>query len=327
MKRLFFFGYAPAGKKAWPLGGLVEELEPLDVRHGVSTNLVTTPILSALCYLPPGEVPAVLDDARTNVLSAGAGGRRRFNVLTSLVESGNAALDAQVKQLFRRPPGGGGTAGGVPAEEEGGEEVEVAGGGTETFRPESDVGLVFNFWAVAALFSFLIQGRERWTKHELGTFAADLLQTAVRGVPDAFPRPSMVRGLIRVLPDRLLARLGLFFRLCMCEDWGKMTAVLTPFIQEQRRRWQEQLAERTRDAEISAAELAWVLSVVRSVVPHPHTEIYDRHNDVTNPSGLYQLVFMSCQDPADLLKGKIGGVGWPLFSRYVGEAIAKKLLG
>jgi hypothetical protein len=205
----------------------------------------------------------------------------------------------------------------------------VEGGGAGTFRPGSDVALVFNFWAVAALFSFLIQGRERWTKLELAAFAVDLLQTVVRGLPGAFPRPSMVRGLIRVLPDTLLARLGLFFRLCTCEDWGSMAGVLTPFIREQRRRGVEQgqLPKRTRDAEISAAELDWMLSVVRSVVPHPHTEIYDRHNDVTNPSGLYQLVFMSCQDPADLLKSKTGGAGWPLFSRYVGEAIAVKLLG
>jgi hypothetical protein len=333
MKRLFFFGYAPAGKKGWPLAGLGSDLEPLDPRHGVFTNLVTTPILSALCYLPEDRIKEVVSDVKENVLRAGAGGRRRFNVLAGLVGTEITALDSDVKRLFQWSPGR------VRGTDPVGDGTEIA-----TFHPGSDVGLIFNFWAVAALFSYLIQGREEWTKASLMEFSERLLRCALMelvpglreaqewwdGIPIAFmarvqattAHPKEMALLRQAFPERTLARLGLYFRLCTHADWDRVGAVLKPFIQRERRKWQEGLRAKTRDVEISPEELTWILSVLRSVVPLPHTEIYDRYDEENNPIGKWQDCFMSCQDPEKLPNDGRR----PLFWQHAGPEIAKKLL-
>ena len=297
MKRLHLLGYAPADKEAWPHGGMSEKLESLDIRHGVAPNLVMTPILSAACHLEATQQPAFLDYVRRHILEGDENKRhRRYNVLTQNVGKTESEIDGQVQKLF-----------GWDAEP--GE--AAADASTGLFSPSEELCLVFSYWAASALFSYLIERERRWTKKDLKTFGHSLLKEAHRRAPQDL---AAQLGLPKKLPERDIPRLGLYFRLCVQGNEADVRPVLEACVRE--------LRDCSRKSETSDAEVSWIVSVMRSLIPLPHNEVYQGYKKDTNPIGKYQACFVSCQDPKDLKIEPDSQLMW----RYVGEAIAKKLL-
>jgi hypothetical protein len=83
-----------------------------------------------------------------------------------------------------------------------------------------------------------------------------------------------------------------------------------------------ELRECSAKGEIADDELDWVVSVLRSVVPLPHNEVYQAYRKGTNPIGKYQACFVSCKDPGKLTEETGSRLMW----QYVGEGIAQRLL-
>jgi hypothetical protein len=297
MKRLHLLGYAPADKEAWPHGGLSEKLEALDLRHGVTPNLVMTPILSAACHLEASHQPAFLDYVRTHILEGDENKRhRRYNVLTRNVDKAKSDIDEQVEKLF---------------DWDSKREKAAADASGSLFDPAKELCLVFSYWAVSALFSYLIERERRWTKKDLKTFGHSFLTEAIR---QTLPDLAVQLGLPKKLPKRDIPRLGLYFRICTQGKEADVRRVLEACVRE--------LRDCSQKSETSDAEVSWIVSVIRSLVPLPHNEVYQGYKKDTNPIGKYQACFASCQDPKDLKVQPDSQLMW----RYVGEAIAKKLL-
>ncbi len=293
MKRLLLFGYAPTDKEAWPHGGLRKTLEALDLRHGVAPNLVMTPILSAACHLPAVFQPEFLAYLRKHVLE-GDGRKKhcRYNVLTRNVGTVESEIDADVRRLF--------------AWRTEGREGRV----DERFNPEGAVCLVFSYWAASALFSHLIEREERWEQVDLRTFGTSLLREFIKR---AAPAVAQRLKLPKRLPRRDIPRLGLYFRICTQGTEAEVRPLLIDCVRE--------LRECSAKGGIADDELDWVVSVLRSVVPLPHNEVYQGYRKGTNPIGKHQACFISCQDPDTLTEE----VGSRLMWQYVGEGIARRL--
>lgn len=159
MKNLYLLGYAPADKRAWPHGGLSTDLEALDLRHGVAPNLVMTPILSAACHMASDKQTAFLAYVRKHILEGDENRRhRRYNVLRKNVGKETSELDDHVGKLFAWK-----------------RDSQTDEGEAERFDPDRNICLVFSYWAVSALFSYLIEREIKWTKKELKAFGSRFL--------------------------------------------------------------------------------------------------------------------------------------------------------
>lgn len=294
MKNLYLLGYAPAEKNAWPHGGLTEKLEALDLRHGVAPNLVMTPILSTACHLAPESQSAFLAYVRTHILEGDQNRRhRRYNVLSKNVGNEVSQLDDHVRNLF---------------EWRGNNQAEISE--RMRFDPERNICLVFSYWAITALLSFLIQKQTRWTRKELKTFGVTFVSKIWEAVEQN--QPAGV-ALPPRQPENDIPRLGVYFRICTQGSDEQMRGVLRAAVR--------QLRDASWDDDNEGSELEWVISVLRSLVPLPHNEVYQGYKEDTNPIGKYQACFMCCEDPKQLKEEPSTNLMW----RYVGEAIAKKL--
>lgn len=294
MKRLLLFGYAPADKDAWPHGGLSKTLEALDLRHGVAPNLVMTPILSAACHLPADRQPEFLAYVRKHVLEGDENKKHcRYNVLSQNVGKVESEIDADVRRLFAWD-----TAKGKARTD-------------EAFDPAEAVCLVFSYWAASALFSHLIEREERWKKGDLKTFGRSFLGEVIKR---ATPALAQKLKLPKTLPRRDIPRLGLYFRICTQGTDAEVRPLLVECVRE--------LRECSAKRGIADDELDWVVSVLRSVVPLPHNEVYQGYRKGTNPIGKYQACFVGCQDPDKLTEEGGSRLMW----QYVGEGIAQRLL-
>lgn len=296
IKNLYLLGYAPAEKNAWPHGGLTKVLEALDLRHGVTPNLVMAPILSTACHLEPKDQVAFLAYVRKHILEGDENKKhRRYNVLYKNVGKESSKLDDQVLKLFSCNP-----------------DSQADASEEKQFNPDKNVCLVYSYWAVTALFSYLIEGEKTWTKKELSTFGGNFLSEVWKGIEQSQP-------VDLVLPPRRptnhIPRLGMYFRICTQGNEERMRGVLRTTVLE--------LRDASRAGDIAEDELEWVISVLRSVVPLPHNEIYQGYKEDTNPIGKYQACFMCCEDPKQMKGEPSSGLMW----RYVGEAIAKRLRG
>jgi hypothetical protein len=294
MKRLLLFGYAPANKEAWPHGGLSKTLEALDLRHGVAPNLVMTPILSAACHLPSAFQPQFLSYVRKHVLEGDENKKHcRYNVLTQTVSKVESEINADVRMLFAWSTATG--------------EARTR----EVFDPAEAVCLVFSYWAASALFSHLIEREDRWKKGDLKTFGTSFLGEVIKR---AKPALAQTLRLPKTLPIRDIPRLGLYFRICTQGNEAEVRPLLVECVRE--------LRECSAKGGIANDELDWLVSVLRSVVPLPHNEVYQGYRMGTNPIGKYQACFNACQDP-DRLTEEVGSL---LMWQYVGEVIAQRLL-
>lgn len=294
MKNLYLLGYAPAEKSAWPHGGLTKNLEALDLRHGVAPNLVMTPILSAACHVAPGKQAAFLAYVRKHILEGDENRKhRRYNVLCKNVGTEVSKLDDHVRKLFawRR-------------------DSQTDASEDERFDPDKNICLVFSYWAVSALFSYLIEGEKKWTKKELKTFGGSFLSEVWKGIEQRQPAEL-------VLPPRRpkndIPRLGVYFRICTQGSDERMRGMLRAVVRE--------LRDASRGEDMVEGELEWIISVLRSLVPLPHNEIYQGYKEDTNPVGKYQACFMCCEDPKQMKTESNSSLMW----RYVGDAIAKKV--
>jgi len=296
MKNLYLLGYAPAKKNAWPHGGLTEDLEALDLRHGVAPNLVMTPILSAACHLESDNQAAFLAYVRKHILEGDENRKhRRYNVLCKNVGKEASELDDRVRNLFAWKRNG-----------------QTDTGENGRFDPDRNICLVFSYWAVSAIFSYLIEGAKSWTKKELKKFGRSFLSEVWKGIE---LNPSSDLVLPPRQPENDIPRLGVYFRICTKGSDERVQGALRAAVRE--------LRVASRGGKMAEGELEWVVSVLRSLVPLPHNEIYQGYKEDTNPIGKYQACFMCCEDPRQMKEEPNSSLMW----RYVGEAIAKKVSG
>lgn len=289
LKSLLLLGYAPAAKAAWPQGELSGKLEALDLRHGVSPNLVMTPMLSAACYLPTSVQPRFLAYVKEQVLGAGASRNHcRYNVLSNNVGTASSEIDDCVREIF-------------------GSRLE----GQKQFNPSRTLVLVFSFWAASALFSYLIEGEVKWTKSDLKQFGTKLLKEVRK---HAAPKLAEQLNLSSKLPRNVIPRLGLYFRICTAGEEEEVRHILRKCVDEIRRSCSGR-------SEFVDDQLDWVVSALRSIVPLPHNEVYQNYRKGTNPIGKYQACFVNCQDPKLLAESAKSELMW----EYIGSAVARRL--
>jgi hypothetical protein len=184
MRQLYLVGMSPPPDKVphadpYPSGSLGTSLVPLDPRHGVFPNLVTTPLLSTLCHLHSDR--NLFDEFFLQVMDLmGDTCPRRLNVLKKPVGT-QLEMDPQAVELLAQ------------------------------LNPQRDLLLVFGYWSISAVVMHLLQQRLEFTPQELSRFSKHFLRAAVQ-----ISRPTDL--LPHELPRRLAPLPGFYFRLCSNPD-------------------------------------------------------------------------------------------------------------
>ena len=261
MKELYLLGYSPANKDAWPQGKLDEQLQALDIRHGVCPNLVMTPLLSAACKLPKKHQVKFLEYVERHILDTGET-NHRFNVLSKNVGGDpDSTLDAKVKKLFGKK--------------------------TSDAEKSNRIFLVFSYWATTALMSYLIQGRKQWSKKDLRDFGKTFIEAVKEdsNLKDIF-------GLPERLPRNIIPRHGLLFRILTTGEDQLVNELLGQAI--------NRIRNSSDQSSLSEQKTATVVANIRAIIPIPHNEVYQNYRTGSNPIGKYQACFVECKDSKEL---------------------------
>lgn len=183
MRTLSLVGESLPSGKIIPVGPL-NELIPLDPRHGVFPNLVMTPILSTLCAFDRDknefrefwkQVPYLLEKTDN-----------RFNAFTK------DTTESEKNPLFTIHP-----------------DMERR---LNNFDVRKDLWAVFGFQTIFGLIRYLLTGEKAATKRQIKVFATKFLNSALEnGTPESL-------GLPKKLPQNLSPQEGIIHRLCTDED-------------------------------------------------------------------------------------------------------------
>jgi len=169
----------------------------------------------------------------------------------------------------------------------------------KAFRTADEVWLVFGFRPISALLSYLLHGSTMEKgKDEFERTARTFLGHAIKACPNHPTLPSAIHGsAITPLP-------GIFFYLCTTPDPDSTGVVAA-------------LHHAALAMTASKSRASKTAAVLRSIIPLPHNEAYDRY-----PIASGQNAFMLCRTPKEP-----GGGDVPpeIFWRYIGQRIAIRL--
>ncbi len=193
--------------------------------------------------------------------------------------------------------------------------------GTQQFDPVKELWVTVSYGAISALASFFIEGRQPWSLKDIKRFNDsffEVLYSIIETTPALhpyFPSPP---------PEKAISRTGLCFRLCTL-PWSNNEDIYGEEIEELIRTTVHRFRDNTAHEVQTVPSPDRTVSILRSIVPIPHNEIYKNYKKTVNPIGFYQAVFMEAKD-LDCLRRDKGSVENEAYWRLVGRIIAGKLM-